>query len=93
MVRETYDVQSFEAWLANAKAGDVAAYARGMLPCLIEKAKAADPDEADRIMDMRRAATVAWRAYERGLVELVQKRIGFADFEYLAVRTKWMSTT
>lgn len=35
---------------------------------------------------IRGVARAAWKAYQDGLVALVQKRLGFATFEYIAVK-------
>lgn len=34
------------------------------------------------------AASLAWELYERGVVELVQKRLGYADYQYIAQKRR-----
>lgn len=79
----------FDAWLHAARPGDRIVYMRGYL------AKSAAPDA--RIVARNALALAGYkrRSFERqmvwercgpALVDLVQKRIGPNDYEYIAVR-------
>ena len=69
------------AWVTHAIPGDAFTYYRGDLAC----ARARREEHLE-------AASVAYSLYRRGLVELVQKRHGDADYEYIAQRRKEVLT-
>jgi len=78
-------------WAASAQPGDTFSYARGNLAYLRnERSKAQRADTAASVMlgIMCDAASDAWRLYGQGTVTLVQRRLGFDDYEYLAVRLR-----
>ncbi len=65
----------FAMWLAEAPKGNTHEYHRGFLP----------RDRSD-FAGLARAADFAAAAADSGNVALVQKRNGFLDYSYLAVR-------
>lgn len=76
----TETLGDFKNWLANAKTGDRAIYA-----C---RAACVAP-----LGQRTEVATEAWKAYQAGFVELVQRRVpkikdhdGGGVFDYIAVR-------
>lgn len=79
----------FVNWMATALRGDVYEYARGNVSYSRWKrtrllmADEAPDAELNLICDQ---AADAWRAFERGLVTLVQRRMGRDDFSYMAIR-------
>jgi hypothetical protein len=74
------DHREFDAWLESAEAGARIVYCRGYLAL----DGGSDPGSA-----LGRLARRAREASDRGLVHLVQRRLGPADFAYVAIaRTK-----
>lgn len=71
---------TFEATLRKLQCGDRIVYHTGDLM--------ADRGEINNASTgrIRAVARAAWRAYEAGLVTLVQKRLGYGEFEYTAVK-------
>jgi hypothetical protein len=66
-------MSEFSEWLTAAKPGDKYTYCTGFL------ARSGDTK-------VLAAGNDAWRAYELGLVYLVQKKLAKNDYEYIAVR-------
>jgi len=70
-------------WLGTAAPGDAITYFRGAL------ARSLCPQLAlisqEERVNLARLATRAWKLAEDGLADLVQRRRGFEDFEYLLV--------
>ena len=79
------DKAGFEAWLKAARPGGPIKYHRGHL-CVDRQPKLDDPDSEVRA-ELHRLATCVLRAADQGLVHLVQRRRGPADFGYLAIKT------
>jgi hypothetical protein len=75
--------KGFRAWLAKARAGDRVTYFIGFLAAGTGPNGALLP-AADR-HEVFHEAQIAWAAAERGLVHLLQRRLGQNCFEYLAV--------
>ena len=73
-------VEEFTRWQMTAQPGDVITYHQGNLM-------------ADKISaEVRAVGSAAWAAYERGLVELVQKRVGEGCCAYIAIARKVMAS-
>jgi hypothetical protein len=71
------------AWLGAAAPGDALVYYRGTLArALCPQLKLLEQDERVRLAKL---AARAWRLAEAGLACLVQRRLGFEDYEYLLV--------
>lgn len=71
------------AWLGAAAPGDTIVYHRGALAReLCPQLKLLEQDERVRLAKL---AARAWRLAEAGLACLVQRRLGFEDYEYLLV--------
>jgi hypothetical protein len=71
-----------ESWLATALPRDRVIYATGFLCVACRDADVRKDPNAPKLWALQGAA---WRAYERGKVHLVQKRLGPKRFDYLAV--------
>ena len=80
------DAAAFEAWLKAAHPGSRITFHRGHLSVDRQQRPHAphDParDELDRLADR------AMRASGQGLVHLVQRRHGDADYSYIAIRAR-----
>lgn len=74
---------SFAAWIAQAQAGDELEYHRGFLVLDTDKTctRLTEAD-CERLTALSRRAI---RAAELGLIHLLQRRHGEADYSYLAV--------
>jgi hypothetical protein len=71
------------AWLGAATPGDAIVYHRGALARqLCPQLKLLEQDERVRLAKL---AARAWRLAETGLACLVQRRLGFEDYQYLLV--------
>jgi len=79
----------FCAWLGQATPGDRLVYHRGFLGI---DATATTVPEEERLQ-LETLATAAYRAFEAGFVDLVQRRLGVNDFAYIAIaRTRPQNT-
>lgn len=71
------------AWLGAAAPGDTTVYHRGSLAReLCPQLKLLEQDKRVRLAKL---AARAWRLAEAGLACLVQRRLGFEDYEYILV--------
>ncbi len=70
-------------WLGAAAPGDSITYHRGALARQVCPQLQCLPD--DERATLQRLAARAWKLAEDGLADLVQRRHGFEDFEYLLV--------
>lgn len=74
-------------WMVKAKRGESMQYARGNLASMREESrvlyveKKPIPPQTEIMLDNARTA---WHAYEKGMVTLVQRRMGWDDFSYIA---------
>lgn len=76
--------ETFSAWLGQAAAGDRLEYHQGFLAIDIDPTAGAElPPDQQRIL--REVARCGQEAFKRGLVHLVQHRVGPLRFAYLAV--------
>lgn len=75
--------KALSAWLGRATPGDRFEYHRGFLVVDIS-ATTERLGERDRL-ELIRMAGLAYRAADRGLVHLVQRRHGDNDFSYFAI--------
>ena len=80
------DEAAFAAWLKAAHPGSRITFHRGHL-CVDRQQRPHAPHDPARD-ELNRLADRTMRASERGLVHLVQKRHGDADFSYLAIRAR-----
>ncbi len=80
------DVAGFEGWLRAAHPGSRITLHRGHLSVDRQQRPHAPHDPARD--ELNRLADRAMRASERGLVHLVQKRHGDADYSYIAIRAR-----
>jgi hypothetical protein len=71
------------AWIAQARPGESLEYHRGLLA--LDASDETGQFKAAARRELNRVARRAWWAAEHGLVHLVQRRNGPADFSYLAV--------
>jgi hypothetical protein len=71
------------AWIARACPGDSLEYHRGLLS--LDASDETGEVKAAEQRELNRVARRAWWAAEQGLVHLVQRRNGPADFSYLAI--------
>jgi len=74
-------ITEFKDWYEQAQPREVAVYHRGYLPCdraVATSGLSACNDLADH----------AWMLAKNGRVELVQRKLGAFDYEYLAIRNK-----
>jgi hypothetical protein len=77
------DEIGFLGWLGQARPGDVLTYHHGFLALDVGPATSRlSPPARDRL---GLTARCAWRAAERGLVHLLQRRHGPDAFSYLAI--------
>jgi len=76
------DIQ-FCAWLGQASPGDTIEYHRGLLA--LDANIDSQTPASDARRELARVARIAWRAAEKGLVHLVQRRCGPDDYSYLAI--------
>jgi len=81
----TYDVQQSEKytmldWVKESKKGRAYMYYTGFICRDIDH----QTDGKTKISALR---NMAWSLYERGYILLVQKKLGFMSYEYIAVRT------
>jgi hypothetical protein len=83
--RNKTELQLFQDWLESAKGGSIYHYATGVW---LEERKKNDASVHINSAGTRAAAKAAWKAYEDGLVELVQKRNGEGQFDYLAQKRR-----
>lgn len=77
------DAIQFCAWIAQASPGDSLEYHRGLLA--LDANIDSQTPASDARRELARVARIAWRAAEKGLVHLVQRRNGPDDFSYIAV--------
>ena len=77
----------FNDWLATANKGDINTYWMGHLAHARWEITEALRKDRPADVDLRalEAAGDAWRAYEKGLVTLTQRRVG-QNFAYLATK-------
>lgn len=76
------DIQ-FCAWIAQAEPGDCLEYHRGFLA--LDAGPDSQTPKSDERRELARVARIAWRAAEKRLVHLVQRRNGPDDYSYLAI--------
>jgi|FreactcultureFD7_1027221.scaffolds.fasta_scaffold16905_3 hypothetical protein len=81
----TYDVHPSEKytmldWVKEARKGRAYLYYTGFICRDVDREK----DGSTKIKAIR---NLAWSLYEKGLVTLVQKKLGPMSYEYIAVRT------
>jgi hypothetical protein len=69
------------AWLGQAAKGDALEYHRGFLALDLVPARFPDPAKSE----LARVAGLALWAAERGLVHLVQRRLGPDNFSYVII--------
>lgn len=74
---------AFWAWIAQAGPGAALVYHRGVLA--LDASIDNQTPKSDARRELARVAHIAWRAAEKGLVHLVQRRNGPDDFTYLAI--------
>jgi hypothetical protein len=79
----------FVNWLGVASPGERIAYAVGFLSVAVHTADLNRHPDAPMLAAVQQAA---WKAHERGMAHLVQRRLGPADFEYLAVKARCLQT-
>ena len=77
------DEVGLSAWIAQAVPGDTLVYHRGFLAVDATSVTSKLPSEQKRAL--RLVASAALRAAEKGLVHLVQARIGPDQFAYIAI--------
>jgi len=73
--------QDFLTWLGTSVPGERCIYHVGLLAA---DTHSSTGEVIDR--DLVMMGREAWRAYEAGLVRLVQRRLGHARYEYIAER-------
>jgi hypothetical protein len=71
------------AWLAQAVPDDVLEYHRGFLP--LDRSRAGGRLRERDAIELSRVADRVWLVAELGLVHLLQRRNGPADYSYLLV--------
>ena len=84
------DRARFAAWLRTAQPGSPIEYHRGHL-CVDRQQKIEAPDNAPENKAravLNRLADQAMRASQQGLVHLVQRHHGPADFSYIAIKSQ-----
>ena len=79
------------AWLNQARVGDAIEYHRGSL-ALDRSSRGQARTENDRVT-LDHLATLAMRLSDRGLVHLVQRRIGTDQYAYLAIARPRLEAT
>ena len=82
---EHVTADEFVNWLGLARPGERMVYAKGFLPIAIHTADLNRDPNAPKLEAVQRAT---WKAYERGMVHLVQRRLRPGEFEYRAVRAR-----
>ena len=80
------DTARFEAWLQTALPGSLIEYHRGHL--CVDRAPKLSASDNQTQTELNHLANHAMGAAERGLVHLVQRRHGPADFSYLAIKSR-----
>ena len=80
------DVAGFEGWLRAAHPGSRITLHRGFL-CVDRQQRPHAPHDPARD-ELNRLADRAMRASADGLVHLIQKRHGDADYSYIAIRAR-----
>ena len=82
-IRLQATAMGLSTWLGRAAPGDTFEYHRGFLAVdtMPHAERLPDRDRAELI----RVAGLAYRAADRGLVHLVQRRHGENDFSYIAI--------
>jgi len=73
----------FCAWVAQAVPGDRLEYHRGFLA--LDAGIDGQTPKSDTRRELGRVARRAWRAAEKGLIHLVQRRNGPVNFSYIAI--------
>jgi hypothetical protein len=76
-------------WLGSASPGERIVYARGFLVVAVHTADLNRHPDAPALWAVQEAA---WKAHQRCMVHLVQRRLGPAEFEYLAVKARCLQT-
>lgn len=71
------------AWLAQARPGDTLEYHRGFL--IIDRVPLPDERDPDRRRRLMRTGDRAMQLEAKGLVHLVQRRLGRGLFSYLVI--------
>jgi hypothetical protein len=79
----------FVNWLGVASPGERITYAVGFLVVAVHAADLNKHPDAPMLAAVQEAA---WKAHERGMAHLLQRRLGPADFEYLAVKARCLQT-
>jgi hypothetical protein len=82
---EHISADEFVNWLGLAGAGEQMVYAVGFLSVAVHAADLIKHPNAPKLAAVQEAA---WKAYMRGMVHLVQRRLGAERYEYLAVRAR-----
>jgi hypothetical protein len=77
------DEIAFCTWLGEAAVGDIIEYYRGFLAADL-RAENTALTRADQLR-LESVARRAQSAADRGLVDLAQRRIGFFDYQYIAI--------
>ncbi len=80
------DAEAFAAWLRAAHPGSRITFHRGHLS--VDREKRPDAADAETRAALDRLAGRAMQASGQGLVHLVQKRHGDADYSYIAIRAR-----
>lgn len=89
---EEVTVPAFQLWLKNARAGDRFEYHRGFL--VTDREKVVNMPNYGTVAHVfyepvHSVGQVAWQAYERGSVDLVQKKLDrHGNYAYMAVKRK-----
>jgi hypothetical protein len=73
----------FCVWLSRAEPGDTLEYYRGLLAA--DREPATGRLSKAECLVLREVANFAWRAANKGLLHLVQRRLGPDRFGYLAI--------
>lgn len=84
-MRQVDNEASFVYWLERARSGEKVLYYDGFLMMDREKLIKAGCSPAE-FPDRIRTGILAWKAYERGLVNLFQKKRDFFEYDYVAVK-------
>jgi hypothetical protein len=75
----------FVNWLGLAGPGERIVYAVGFLSVAVH---AADLNKHPNAPNLAAVQEAAWKTHMRGMVHLVQRRLGAERYEYLAVRAR-----
>lgn len=81
------DEAALYAWRANAQPGDTLEYHRGFL--VIDRMPVPGETEPERRLRLCRTSDRAMQFEAKGLVHLVQRRLGEELFSYLVVARAW----